>query len=233
MEIFIGILLFIIVSACALLALRVSLVIAYEQGGKTTAYLRILGFKIILYPKKEKKIRLSDYEIKRFRKRLLKERLRAEKKLLKKQKKIKAKKKNDVSAEQDEKKKLTAEDIFSTIELVTELAGTFFKKLSKHLKLDRLVVIIDVGSDDPMKTALLYGGVSQAVAYLVEFLDNTVTLAPKYPERDVRVNADFLSESFKMEIKLSASLRVWHVLDVLLSVAYGYVKRKYVSDITV
>ena len=73
---------------------------------------------------------------------------------------------------------------------------------------------IDIATDEAAKTAVLFGGVAQAVAYLAALLDATGTLrAPA--KSDVDVRADFLSDSPRFDIEIGLSLRVWQIFDLI------------------
>ena len=92
-----------------------------------------------------------------------------------------------------------------------------------HIKLTRLR--LTVGTDDAAKTAVLYGLVSQSVAYILEILSRVVNL--KYTsDSDVQVNADFLSEKFAADVKIAISMRVWLLFDIALCAAYRYLVKK-------
>ena len=106
----------IIAITVALLFIRMKIVIKYTED--LIVYVKILFFKIKLIPKKEKKLKLSDY---------------TRKKLDKKEKKQKAKelKKEKKKAEKAEAKKAESKEdkpgILETLGLIKNLVAAFFK----------------------------------------------------------------------------------------------------------
>lgn len=177
-----------------------------------SAILRILCIKFALYPKTKKRI-----NPKKFAKGYPKEKVKNSDKSEEK-KKTKQKKVTDISL---------GEKIDTVISLVKILFSRFFK----HLRLDVSKIIISVGGEDAAKTAITYGVVSQSVAYLLEFLDNRLKISKKRTGQ-INVFCDFTSEDVTYDISLSASLSVWQLLDIAISLAYNYFKGKDIFNIT-
>lgn len=165
------------------------------------AYAKILGMKIPLYPQKQKKI-----HHKKFKKGYPKE---AKKESTPKQKKKKA---------PGEKPPLG-----DTISTVLELVKLLFSRFFKHLRLDVSKIVVIVGGEDAAKCAVTYGVISQAVAYLLEFLDNNLKISKKRGG-EINVLCDFTAENITYDIHISASLTVWQILDIGISLAYNYFK---------
>lgn len=70
-----------------------------------------------------------------------------------------------------------------------------------------------IGTGDAASTALTYGAVTQAINVIFPLLDNIGTLSlPDAKKIDIR--ADFTSEESEIDIKISFSLRVWHLFHV-------------------
>lgn len=229
MEIILIIMAILLLFFTSVLMLRVSLTV--EADSDVRAYLKILSIKIPLYPQKEKKVKLSDFETRRFKKKQEKERQKALRQKQKQQRKVKGKKKKEV-ADSSEEQKWTLERVLDILQLARTLIGKFFSKFTKHLRLDIARVHIYVASDDPAKTAMYYGLISQSVTYLVEILDCNTNLYPSNDDKkDIVVTADFLAQKTRVDIKATASLRVWQMLDTSISTIYEYVKHKYLSDL--
>lgn len=89
------------------------------------------------------------------------------------------------------------------------MAKRYSKKL--HITVEELYII--VGTGDPATTGIAYGAVVQSTAYLLEFLDCTVTLTP-LPKDTVRINADF-SGGWDAYIHVNLKIRIIHLLKVL------------------
>ena len=84
---------------------------------------------------------------------------------------------------------------------------------------------VTVASDDAAKTAILYGVVSQSIAYTLEILDRVTNLS--YADNsEVNVDVDFLETKPRADIRIAFSLRVWHLLDVAFRALGRFVKLK-------
>lgn len=199
-------------------ALKIKLII--EAREKAAVYLNILFVKIRLYPKKEKKLRISDYSQKKLRKKAD----RARKKSRAKQ----SKKAGTDGTNSAKKEKTSFQDVLGTVELVFGLCRTFLSKFSRHLRLELSKVHVNVASEDAAKTAVYYGAANSLVGALIGYLDSIITLND-IDKRDIVINADFLSDKPSIDIRLCASLRVWQAADILFSLALRLVKEKFVN----
>lgn len=198
-----------------LLSLRLYLVA--EIGDDLKFYAKVLFLRFNIYPEKSKAVRISDYSYKKFarrKRRLLKERSRA----LKKRQKA-------AQAPKAPAQKRTAADLVGTIRLLLALFKVFLPRFLRHLRIDVARILITVGGPDPAATAITYGVVVQLVAYLLEYLDHITNL--KSDKRsEVSVDVDFISEQTTYDIHFTFSLRIWHMLDIGLRLAYNYLKEK-------
>ena len=220
-----GLLLLLIIG---IMLLRVQVIIEADTSARV--YLKILFIKIQLFPKVNKPPNLKHYSPKKIAKREAKQKKKEQAKLkknaLKEQKKKEEKEKEkELSAAEKKKKKMTLSDITELIGLVMTLIKTFFLRFGKRLRLDLTRIHITVASEDAAKTAIEYGAVSAGVACICEILDSSLNIRPK-GTKDIQVRADFLSEEPTVDIVASASLRVWHVFDILFAVAIAFVKKK-------
>lgn len=130
-------------------------------------------------------------------------------------------KKQPKKKEQPKEKTPLGELIPTIIELIKLLFSRFFK----HLQLDVSKILVTVGGSDAAQCAITYGIVSQSVAYLLEFLDRNLKIKKKRGG-EIHVRCDFTAESISYDIFLSASLTVWQLLDIGISLAYNYFKGK-------
>ena len=174
-----------------ILALKVNIVVSYRD--ELSVYLRILFVKIKLVPKKEK----IKYE---------------------KEKKGKKKAAAKHSAEVEKKKGV------SPIKVVWEIREAVLSLIKKtmnrlHFKFARLY--IEVGCEDAAKTALVYGAVTQGVAYLLEILDN-ISNVEISRFSDVNVTSNFISTKSKAECKITLYIRVFSALLVLINLIKTY-----------
>ena len=168
----------------------------------------VSAFKIFSYPKNEKRrVKLSDYSPKKLKKRNERaERLKA--------KKEKKKDKKAISEYQGEKKPISF--------YVNFLKSNLLKFL-KYFRIDLKKVNIIVSTDDAAKTALLFGTISQATAYIIEILDKTTNLK-KTKKTEISVLADFTSGKTTVDIKASLSLRIFHVIKIIFSLLSEMIK---------
>lgn len=184
-------------------------------------------FSIPLFPKKEKKIKLSDYKIGKFRKN--------KEKAEKKERKKRLRKKTESAAESTTKKVEAARrknqglrakkrEASELIELITDLTKTFLSRFGKHLRIKVRRVVVTVSSEDAATTAVIYGGVCGAVQCFTELLYNCLNV--KFDKNaEIKVIPDFTSEKSDAEIDITFSFRIWQVFDMLIRTGVAYLKK--------
>ena len=191
--------------ACLLLLLFLLLVrlrLSFIYGDDIRAYLQILFVKIPIYPKKEK-VQIKDFSYKRLKKR--------------------KEKANAVAAKQPATKKKGS--ITEQIELFTNLITSLYSPFLRYFRLDVHRLRITVATGDAAGTAILYGAVSQALAYLLALLDRHTNLHPAH-RADIGVYADFLGEKCTVDCNLTFSLRVYQLIHLGLKFARLMLTRK-------
>lgn len=191
-----------------LLLVRLQFDIACTED--VTLRLRVLGIPIPLYPAQPKKVKVS-----KFKRGYPKEKT-AEKP---------SEKKAKPSAKPAEKIPLGEK-----IDIVLSLLKKLCKKFFKHLRLDVSHIVITVGADDAASAAITYGIVSQSVAYLLAFLDAHLNIRKKR-RGEISVRCDFTAERTVCDIRITASLAVWQLLDIGISLAYNYFKGKDIFNL--
>lgn len=136
-----------------------------------------------------------------------------------KQKKQKSKK----SAKPEKKEKQSIEDIISLVKLLIEIAKKVLEKTWRYIriKIERYDII--VGTDDAAKTALIYGGVSQATSYLFTLLDETAHFRVKR-KAPVNVGVDFLATETRANVQMDFCLRLWHIISIGLGAGITYLR---------
>lgn len=177
---------------------------------EVTLRLRILGIPIPLYPAAPKKVRVS-----KFRRGYPK----------KKEAKKPAERKAKAPAKPAEKIPLGEK-----IDIVLALVKKLCKKLRRHLRLDVSHIVITIGADDAASAAITYGIVSQSVAYLLAFLDAHLNIRKKR-RGEIAVRCDFTAARTACDIRITASLAVWQLLDIGVSLAYNYFKGKDIFNL--
>lgn len=177
---------------------------------EVTLRLRILGIPIPLYPAAAKKVRVS-----KFRRGYPKE----------KEAKKPAERKAKAPAKPAEKIPLGEK-----LDIVLSLVKKLCKKLCRHLRLDVSHIVITIGADDAASAAITYGIVSQSVAYLLAFLDAHLNIRKKR-RGEIAVRCDFTAARTACDIRITASLAVWQLLDIGVSLAYNYFKGKDIFNL--
>lgn len=197
-----------------LLFLKIRLCIVYT--GELTVKAKILFLSFSLYPSKKEKIDPNDYTVKALRKKQKK----LDKKAKKQQKKQQPKEKAE--AEQPQEKGAKLKEMLEIIKIVLENVMSPF---GKYLRIVIARIHIKVGTDDPAKTALLYGGVCQGVSCIVELLSNLTNVNVKR-KNSIDVTPDFVEGKTDADINITLSLRVWHILSLAIKFFMGYIKKK-------
>ena len=207
-----------------ILFLRVKVVAEAPDDLRLTLY--VGPFPVRLIPKKDERLRLKDWSLENYRKKLeenknsenlfgkLKSSL--SKRHGKKKKPAKAEGKQTPQAEKTEET-----DIGGLIEKVTRVAKVFVVRLGKHLRVDFYKLRIVVASPDAARTAITYGVVIGAVQNLWALLVSTGNLHT-HRKSVLSVDTDFTKTKSEFEIKLGFSLRVWQIIDILFRTALEY-----------
>lgn len=136
-----------------------------------------------------------------------------------KQKKQKSKK----SAKPEKKEKQSIEDIVALVKLLIEIAKKVLEKTWRYIRIKIERYDITVGTDDAAKTALIYGGVSQATSYLFTLLDETAHFRVKR-KAPVNVGVDFLAAETRANVQMDFCLRLWHILAIGLGAGIIYLR---------
>ncbi len=191
-----------------LLLARVRVVFLFRDT--TCAYVRFLFIKIPLYPKKKKRVRPSDYNYEKHRKRLAKQR----------KKRRKQRKEREAVPRTAHKPTFRAQ-----IRLYGSLIRRLYPHFLRHFRMDITRLHIRVGTGDAATTAIATGLVSQALAYLLEFLSLHTRLHPTH-RADIAVIPDFLAERSTADCKILFSLRAYAVLGLGIRFFYHLLTSK-------
>ncbi len=183
-------------------------------------------FRIPITPRKEKKVKLSDYSEKAIAKRQQRQQKKAEKKKLKKQAQKEQKQEKKRQKKEHPEKFRNERTLTENLRLITDVVGVLLRRFFRHLRIDLSRIHISVATGDAAKTAILYGVVCQSVAYLLEIMEQVKTLSGP-DHNDVSVSADWLGESTKVDIKLAFSIRLWQLLDIGLRVLWRFIKHLF------
>lgn len=180
----------------------IKLRIKYEEEAQIAFY--FLFFRYRVFPKKQKR------EKKRISRKDFLSRLFPQVKK-KKKKSISKKTKKD-----QKKKKASALDIFGFLKSSSGFLKKILNSFLKRAKVKVAEINIVVATEDPSRTAIMYGLISQGVAYLLEILDNFTTLKKCY-KGNISVIPDFIREDSSIKLDLLLQLRPVNILGLLFS----------------
>lgn len=218
---------FVIAAAVILLILLFRVGVRVRSDGALGLGLDLGLINIPLYPKKDKKIKLSDYRIGKFRKIMARKAEEDEKKrkkrLAKKSEKKKSESDSDIAEGRGKKKQ--KRDIKGLVSMITDLARVFLTRFGKHLRIKVRRLVVVVGSEDAATTAVTYGAVCGAVQCFMELIDNCLDV--RFPKSsEIKVIPDFTADKSSAEIDITFSFRVWQIFDMLIRTGIAYFKRK-------
>ena len=181
-----------------ILVLRVRLVINFDDD--LCVYLRFLFFTYRIYPEKPKKS-------------------------MPKRRKSKKSKNTKAEASTKSKEPKKEDTVVSKLWAIRKVLLTTIEKfLGKvHFKFVKLNAV--VGCENAAATALLYGAVSQGVAYLIEVLDN-ISNVDISKRSEISVKSDFVSQKSSLDGKIVLYISVVHLLYVLAEFLKKMLKSK-------
>lgn len=149
-----------------------------------------------------------------------------EKKRQAKLEKKKAKEEKKKQEAENPKPKKSLSEILDMTSMILEIVKAVVKKFFGHLRVRVARFNITLASGDPALTAIAYGTVTQTVSYIIAALRNTKNVKGLDRKR-IDIRTDFLSDTPKVDIKLSFSIRVWHVFDIAFAALGKFLKRKF------
>lgn len=205
----------------AILCLRVSVRIGVGEGFSLVAGVGFIKLKI--FPAKEKKLRLRDFEIGRFRKSEEKAKEKAAKKAAKKAKKLGGGEKKASHATDKPEGKSEKRDIPALIKKLTRVAGVFLKRFGKHLRIDLRKLNFIIATGDAAETAIIYGAAVGAVQNLYALLVSSGTLRTT-KKSEFNVVPDFLSEKSRVEVDLRFSFMIWQIFDMAIRAGIEFLR---------
>ena len=199
-----------------LLSLKATITIAYSD--ELTLKVRVLGISIRILPKKEKKgpRSMSKKKAERIRE-------KARKKAKKKREAALAKEEEKKRRKEEArgKKKKSMSEILDTLTMVRSIASEVIRRFFRHLRIDVARVHVKVATGDAATTAVAYGAACTALNILLPVLSEVKNFSLP-DEKDFSVEPDFLGDTPTLDVKISFSLRVWHVFHVGLGALSKY-----------
>ena len=210
----------IIFAIIALIAsIKATVTIAYSDEISLSVKVLFLKFKIL--PAKEKKrVRtMSEKKANKIRQAIRK---KQQKKALAKKEKEKAK---------ETKKKKSISETIANVKMLTSIALVLIKKFFGHLQIKMTRIKMVVATEDAATTAIAYGAITQSLNILLPALESVKNFK-KLKKTDIDIRADFLQTSPTVDIKISFSIRVWHIFDVAFAALGKFIKAKFSEQST-
>ncbi len=200
-----------------LLSLKATVTLTYSE--ELSLSVRILFFRIRLLPKGKKKgpHSMSARKARRLRQKY-------EKKSAKKSEKARQKRR-EKEERKEKKEKKSVSEILSLLRLILSLLKKVLGKFFQHVRIDLRRLRITVATSDAASTAVAYGAITGTISVLIPLIESAKQFSLPAKE-DLDVQADFLSESPRLDLDLSVSLRVWHALDIALGALITFIKHK-------
>ena len=196
-----------------------------EYSDELTVSVRVLFLKYKILPKKQKK---GPHSMSEKKAQKIKEDLR--KKALKKQQKKQKKQAKKREDKQQSDKKKSVDDILHMISMVKDILSAALGRFFKHLRVDIARLNINVATGDAATTAIGYGAVCDALTHLLPLLEQLKGFRASNSSH-ISVRADYLSDSTTADLKISLSLRVWHVFHVAFAALWQLIKHMLTEKI--
>lgn len=196
-----------------LLSTKVMLQIRYADS--LTVYLRVLFVKIRLYPSKKKE--------KKYPHSMSKRKAQKIKDSLKKKPKKEPKKKK--KSKKDEKEPKEAPDLISIVSIITSFVKSFLRLFAGSVRIRSSRLHIVVATEDAADTAIAYGALTQSVNLLFPLLDGIKTFKRLPRGKELSVQADFLSDTSKIDVDVELYIRVGSALKALCLAAIRAFKK--------
>lgn len=123
------------------------------------------------------------------------------------------------------KEKAPSPSILDTVRVFKDGVIRFWNKYKRYARLERYIVKINLGTDDPAKTAVLYGGVAAIAGALHAWACSVKKRSRRISDLQTEVRPDFIADTVDAAAEIGFSLRVWQILSCALTALFTY--RRY------
>lgn len=110
------------------------------------------------------------------------------------------------------KRDFKLKDLKYVLTTVKSLVTRLFTRFKGYLRLERYILKINLATDDPAKTALLYGGLSGVVGSLHALAEGARRRSPKASDIYTEYKPDFYGDKTDIELEIGFSLRLGEIL---------------------
>lgn len=122
-------------------------------------------------------------------------------------------------------KKRSLSIFFDDLSLILKLLRKLVRRFGHHLHVDVARIKLKIGTDDAATTAVAYGATCQIINVLLPILKSSKHFSlPK--KTDLDVQADFLSDEIVSDVKITFSMRIWQLLDVIVRAVIVYLEHR-------
>ncbi len=199
-----------------ILLIPVRATVAWQEPSGFRLRLHVAGIRVLRAPAPEKPPRLSEYSP-----RAMEKRRRKEERAQARREKRRQQHRGETSPRPPKDDAPLAEKL----SFLTELIRTVIERTAHHVHITVDRLMITVGSPDAAQTALLFGAISPAVAFLCETLFQYSNLRIRHMDR-FGVAPDFTSDRIRADVCVRFRLQVWQLLAIALRAGLCLLKRK-------
>lgn len=114
-------------------------------------------------------------------------------------------------------KKTSAESVKEGVSVIKDAVFDLCGKFKRYIRLERYVLKISVGTDDPAKTAVIYGALSGVAAALHSLALSLKAPPFKKAEVFTEYRPDFYADRTYAAVDIGFSLRVWQTVSCLIA----------------
>ncbi len=193
-------------------------------GGAFSLRASVAFVTVYRRPKKPKRRSLRYYSLKNIRRREKKAALEAQKPKKKKKKTGGGAGASEVPSE--------GAGVSEVLKFLKEFAGKIIGLAKKYLRVDLVKLCVTAASDDPARTAVLYGALTPVFLGLHELLTSVKNFR-LHRNTHVSLHADFTAAKPSAEIDLTFSVRAWQAIAIAGSLLLEYVRRAEKQEKTV
>lgn len=196
------------VAALILLLCMSRLHFSFESTDGTTLSLRFLFVKISLYPKKQKKIRIRDYSLKKVKKRV---------------RKAGEKKRSDKGKPTSKKEEKEGNDNKSDIKtFIIACLKTVVRDFSRRVRTERLTLHITVSGKDAAEAALKFSAANQFASLLCTIIDEKLPMK-NTNKRSIIIVPNYIGEKDEYKVKVTLSIAVGSIFISAVKILISYV----------
>ena len=108
------------------------------------------------------------------------------------------------------------------IPLIKDTVNALFQKTKRHIKLERYILKINVASEDPAVTGLLYGAVCAAAGSLLALATSLKRVTRRKGAIYTEITPDFISDKPDIYADICFSTRIWRGIAMMTPLLKGY-----------